>query len=89
VIDAAEEIFTRQGVRFSSIPLRPDANRAAATSKPSCKTRESRSRCARDARLPWGLNLHVSSNIVAGRDAWTDAEQTRPRPQPPHRAGDR
>jgi hypothetical protein len=76
VMDAAEEIFTRQGVRFASI-------RGGQTSK-------ARQRCV-DAFVNdpdvavavcsltaagVGLNLQVASNIVLAELSWTDAEQT-------------
>jgi SNF2-related domain/Helicase conserved C-terminal domain len=76
VMDAAEETFTRQGVRFSSI-------RGGQTSR-------ARQRCV-DAFVNdpdvavavcsltaagVGLNLQVASNIVLAELSWTDAEQT-------------
>jgi hypothetical protein len=76
VMDAAEEIFARQGVRFSSI--RGD------------QTPTARQRCV-DAFVNdpdvavavcsltaagVGLNLQVASNIVLAELSWTDAEQT-------------
>jgi hypothetical protein len=76
VMDAAEETFARQGVRFSSI-------RGGQTSK-------ARQRCV-DAFVNdpdvavavcsltaagVGLNLQVASNIVLAELSWTDAEQT-------------
>ena len=76
VMDAAEEVFTRQGVRFASI-------RGGQTSA-------ARQRCV-DAFVNdpgvaiavcsltaagVGLNLQVASNIVLAELSWTDAEQT-------------
>ena len=76
VMDAAEEAFARQGVRFSSI--RGD------------QTSTARQRCV-DAFVSdpgvavavcsltaagVGLNLQVASNVVLAELSWTDAEQT-------------
>jgi hypothetical protein len=76
VMDAAEEIFTRQGVRFSSIrgsqtsKVR-QANIDAFVNDPDVKVAV----CSLTA-AGVGLNLQVASNIVLAELSWTDAEQT-------------
>ena len=76
VMDAAEEIFTRQGVRFSSI--RGDQPRSvrqenidAFVDDPGVAVAV----CSLTA-AGVGLNLQVASNIVLAELSWTDAEQT-------------
>ncbi len=76
VMDAAEEIFARQGVRFSSIrgdqtPKARQANIDAFTSDPDVAIAV----CSLTA-AGVGLNLQVASNIVLAELSWTDAEQT-------------
>jgi hypothetical protein len=76
VMDAAEEIFTRQGVRFSSIRggqtrTARQANVEAFTSDPGVAVAV----CSLTA-AGVGLNLQVASNIVLAEMSWTDAEQT-------------
>jgi len=76
VMDAAEEIFARQGVRFSSIrggqtPAARQANLDAFTSDPDVTIAV----CSLTA-AGVGLNLQVASNIVLAELSWTDAEQT-------------
>ena len=76
VMDAAEEIFTRQGVRFSSIrggqtPTARQANVNAFTNDPDVSVAV----CSLTA-AGVGLNLQVASNIVLAELSWTDAEQT-------------
>ena len=76
VMDAAEEIFARQGVRFSSIrgdqtsSLR-QKNIDAFVNDPDVAVAV----CSLTA-AGVGLNLQVASNIVLAELSWTDAEQT-------------
>ena len=76
VMDAAEEIFARQGVRFSSIrgdqtPTSRQANVDAFVNDPDVTVAV----CSLTA-AGVGLNLQVASNIVLAELSWTDAEQT-------------
>ncbi|MGH3193376.1 MAG: DEAD/DEAH box helicase [Streptosporangiaceae bacterium] len=76
VMDAAEEAFAREGVRFSSIrgdqtPTARQANIDAFTSDPEVAVAV----CSLTA-AGVGLNLQVASNIVLAELSWTDAEQT-------------
>src|SRR5947207_41377 len=76
VIDAAEEIFARQGVRFSSIrggqtPRARQASIDAFVNDPDVSVAV----CSLTA-AGVGLNLQVASNIVLAELSWTDAEQT-------------
>jgi hypothetical protein len=76
VMDAAEEIFARQGVRFSSIrggqtPTARQANIDAFVNDPDVTVAV----CSLTA-AGVGLNLQVASNIVLAELSWTDAEQT-------------
>jgi SNF2-related domain/Helicase conserved C-terminal domain len=76
VMDAAEGIFARQGVRFSSIrggqtPTARQANVDAFTNDPDVAVAV----CSLTA-AGVGLNLQVASNIVLAELSWTDAEQT-------------
>jgi SNF2-related domain/Helicase conserved C-terminal domain len=76
VMDAAEETFTRQGVRFSSIrgdqtPTARQANIDAFVNDPDVAVAV----CSLTA-AGVGLNLQVASNIVLAELSWTDAEQT-------------
>ncbi len=76
VMDAAEETFTRQGVRFASIrgdqtPTARQANIDAFTSDPDVAIAV----CSLTA-AGVGINLQVASNIVLAELSWTDAEQT-------------
>jgi hypothetical protein len=76
VMDAAEEIFARQGVRFSSIrgdqtPTVRQANVDAFVNDPDVAVAV----CSLTA-AGVGLNLQVASNIVLAELSWTDAEQT-------------
>ena len=75
VMDAAEEIFARQGVRFSSIrggqtPAARQANVDAFVNDPDVAVAV----CSLTA-AGVGLNLQVASNIVLAELSWTDAEQ--------------
>ena len=76
VMDAAEEIFARQGVRFSSIrggqtPTARQASVDAFANDPDVAVAV----CSLTA-AGVGLNLQVASNIVLAELSWTDAEQT-------------
>ncbi len=76
VMDAAEEIFAKQGVRFSSIrgdqtPAARQANVDAFVNDPDVAVAV----CSLTA-AGVGLNLQVASNIVLAELSWTDAEQT-------------
>jgi hypothetical protein len=76
VMDAAEAVFTRQGVRFSSIrggqtPTVRQANVDAFVNDPDVAIAV----CSLTA-AGVGLNLQVASNIVLAELSWTDAEQT-------------
>jgi SNF2 domain-containing protein/helicase-like protein len=76
VMDAAEETFTKQGVRFSSIrggqtsKVR-QANVDAFANDPDVAVAV----CSLTA-AGVGLNLQAASNIVLAELSWTDAEQT-------------
>jgi hypothetical protein len=76
VMDAAEEAFTRQGVRFSSIrgdqtPKARQANIDAFVNDPDVAVAV----CSLTA-AGVGLNLQVASNVVLAELSWTNAEQT-------------
>ena len=76
VMDAAEETFARQGVRFSSIrgdqtPTARQANVDAFVNDPDVAVAV----CSLTA-AGVGLNLQVASNVVLAELSWTDAEQT-------------
>ena len=76
VMDAAEETFARQGIRFSSIrgdqtPTARQANVDAFVNDPDVAVAV----CSLTA-AGVGLNLQVASNIVLAELSWTDAEQT-------------
>ena len=76
VMDAAEETFARQGVRFSSIrgdqtPSVRQANIDAFVNDPDVAVAV----CSLTA-AGVGLNLQVASNIVLAELSWTNAEQT-------------
>jgi hypothetical protein len=76
VMDAAEETFARQEVRFSSIrggqtPTARQANVDAFVNDPDVTV----AICSLTA-AGVGLNLQVASNIVLAELSWTDAEQT-------------
>ena len=76
VMDAAEQTFARQGVRFSSIrgdqtPKARQANIDAFTDDPDVAVAV----CSLTA-AGVGLNLQVASNIVLAELSWTHAEQT-------------
>jgi hypothetical protein len=75
-MDAAEETFARQGVRFSSIrgdqtPAVRQANVDAFVDDPDVAVVV----CSLTA-AGVGLNLQVASNVVLAELSWTDAEQT-------------
>ena len=76
VMDAAEETFARQGVRFSSIrgdqtPKARQANIDAFVNDKDVAVAV----CSLTA-AGVGINLQVASNIVLAELSWTDAEQT-------------
>jgi len=76
VMDAAEDAFTRQGVRFASIrgdqtPRARQANIDAFVEDPDVAIAV----CSLTA-AGVGLNLQVASNVVLAELSWTDAEQT-------------
>jgi SNF2 family DNA or RNA helicase len=76
VMDAAEETFARQGVRFSSIrgdqtPASRQKNIDAFVTDPDVAIAV----CSLTA-AGVGLNLQVASNLVLAELSWTDAEQT-------------
>ncbi len=76
VMDAAEQAFARNGVRFSSIrgdqtPTARQANVDAFVNDPDVAVAV----CSLTA-AGVGLNLQVASNIVLAELSWTDAEQT-------------
>jgi SNF2-related domain/Helicase conserved C-terminal domain len=76
VMDAAEQTFARQGIRFSSIrgdqtPKARQANVDAFVAEPDVAVAV----CSLTA-AGVGLNLQVASNIVLAELSWTAAEQT-------------
>jgi SNF2 family DNA or RNA helicase len=76
VMDAAEETFAKQGIRFSSIrgdqtPSSRQRNIDAFVNDPDVTIAV----CSLTA-AGVGLNLQVASNIVLAELSWTDAEQT-------------
>jgi hypothetical protein len=76
VMDAVEESFTRQGVRFSSVrggqtPSARQAQVDAFVNDPDVAVAV----CSLTA-AGVGLNLQVASNVVLAELSWTDAEQT-------------
>ncbi len=76
VMDAAEQTFARQGMRFSSIrgdqtPTARQANVDAFVNDPDVAVAV----CSLTA-AGVGLNLQVASNIVLAELSWTEAEQT-------------
>jgi superfamily II DNA or RNA helicase len=76
VMDAAQELFTKQGVRFSSIrgdqtPRVRQRNIDEFVNDPDVAIAV----CSLTA-AGVGINLQVASNIVLAELSWTDAEQT-------------
>ena len=77
VMDTAEEIFARRGVRAHVDPRRPDPHRArrqaidAFVNDPDVQVIV----CSLTA-AGVGINLQVSSNVVLAELSWTNAEQT-------------
>jgi hypothetical protein len=76
VMDVAEEVFAKQGIRFSSIrgdqtPSSRQKNIDAFQNDPDVAIAV----CSLTA-AGVGLNLQVASNIVLAELSWTDAEQT-------------
>jgi len=76
VMDSAEEMFTREGVRFSSI--RGDQTPAARQRNIDAFVNDPDVAVAVCSLLAAGvgLNLQVASNVVLAELSWTDAEQT-------------
>jgi superfamily II DNA or RNA helicase len=76
VMDAAEELFARRGIRFSSI--RGDQTSAARQREIDAFVNDldvTIAVCSLTA-AGVGINLQVASNIVLAELSWTDAEQT-------------
>jgi len=76
VMDAAEETFTKAGIRFSSI--RGDQARTARQKQIDAFVNDPEvavAVCSLTA-AGVGINLQVASNIVLAELSWTDAEQT-------------
>jgi superfamily II DNA or RNA helicase len=76
VMDAAEEIFTRSGIQFSSI--RGDQARTVRQKQIDAFVNDpdvAIAVCSLTA-AGVGINLQVASNIVLAELSWTDAEQT-------------
>jgi hypothetical protein len=76
VMDAAQETFARQGVRFSSI--RGEQTRSARQKNIDAFVNDpdvAVAVCSLTA-AGVGLNLQVASNLVLAELSWTDAEQT-------------
>jgi len=76
VMDAAEETFTKAGIRFSSI--RGDQTRTVRQKQIDAFVNDpevSIAVCSLTA-AGVGINLQVASNIVLAELSWTDAEQT-------------
>ncbi|WP_405002557.1 DEAD/DEAH box helicase [Georgenia thermotolerans] len=76
VMDAAEKVFARRGLRFASIrgdqtPSARQKNIDAFTKDPDVAVAV----CSLTA-AGVGLNLQVASNLVLAELSWTDAEQT-------------
>jgi hypothetical protein len=76
VMDVAEQAFTKQGIRFSSIrgdqtPVSRQKNIDAFVNDPDVAIAV----CSLTA-AGVGINLQVASNIVLAELSWTDAEQT-------------
>ncbi len=76
VMDAAEEVFTRQGIRFSSI--RGDQTSSARQRNVDAFVQDPEvaiAVCSLTA-AGVGINLQVASDVVLAELSWTDAEQT-------------
>jgi SNF2 family DNA or RNA helicase len=76
VMDAAEEAFTKAGIRFSSI--RGDQTRTVRQKQIDAFVKDpdvAIAVCSLTA-AGVGINLQVASNIVLAELSWTDAEQT-------------
>jgi SNF2 family DNA or RNA helicase len=76
VMDAAEETFARQGVRFSSIRGGQTATARQANVEAFVKDPDVAVAVCSLTAAGVGLNLQVASNIVLAEMSWTDAEQT-------------
>ena len=76
VMDAAEETFSKAGIRFSSI--RGDQTSSARTKQVDAFVNDPEVQiavCSLTA-AGVGINLQVASNLVLAELSWTDAEQT-------------
>ena len=76
VMDAAEETFARQGVRFSSIRGDQTASVRQRNIDAFVEDPEVAVAVCSLTAAGVGLNLQVASNIVLAELSWTDAEQT-------------
>jgi superfamily II DNA or RNA helicase len=76
VMDAAEESFARQGVRFSSIRGDQTAKARQANIDAFVNDPDVAVAVCSLTVAGVGLNLQVASNIVLAELSWTDAEQT-------------
>ncbi|WP_328520992.1 DEAD/DEAH box helicase [Kribbella sp. NBC_00359] len=76
VLDAAEELFTERGIRFSSI--RGDQSRTTRQKNIDAFVNDPDVSIAVCSLLTAGvgLNLQVASNVVLAELSWTNAEQT-------------
>jgi len=76
VMDAAEEVFTRQGVRFSSIRGGQTSTARQASVDAFVNDPDVAVAVCSLTAAGVGLNLQVASNIVLAELSWTAAEQT-------------
>jgi SNF2 family DNA or RNA helicase len=76
VMDAAEEVFSRQGIRFSSIRGDQTPRSRQQNIDDFVKDPEVAIAVCSLTAAGVGLNLQVASNIVLAELSWTDAEQT-------------
>jgi SNF2 domain-containing protein/helicase-like protein len=76
VMDAAEQTFTRQGVRFSSIRGGQTSKARQASVDAFVNDPDVAVAVCSLTTAGVGLNLQVASNIVLAELSWTDAEQT-------------
>jgi len=75
-MDAAEEVFTRQGVRFSSIRGGQTSTARQASVDAFVNDPDVAVAVCSLTAAGVGLNLQVASNIVLAELSWTAAEQT-------------
>jgi hypothetical protein len=76
VMDAAEETFARQGIRFSSIRGDQTSTSRQRNIDAFVKDPDVAIAVCSLTAAGVGLNLQVASNIVLAELSWTDAEQT-------------